>query len=156
MEQNLSGLGPKGWGLSVVFVSKQTALDSWAPLFECKPTCETELFATTSQLFKKVGICAPLWMWQRIYQTKNKPSRDSFGIRSHKNRVRKKKNCVCVYVWPCGVVLSQSIPVWYLLCAYVSFHGCTCISVYQWLICSPGWVGGEQYCCFQSVCPGVH
>lgn len=45
---------------SVVFVSKQTALDSSAQLFECVPTCQTEHFATTSQLFKKVETFPPL------------------------------------------------------------------------------------------------
>lgn len=40
---------------SVVFISKQTALDSSAQFFEYMPACQTEHFATTSQLFKKGG-----------------------------------------------------------------------------------------------------
>lgn len=40
---------------SVVFVSKQTALDSSAQLFECVPACQREHFATTSQILKKGG-----------------------------------------------------------------------------------------------------
>lgn len=48
---------------SVVFVSKQTALDSSAQLFEYMPACHTEHFATTSQLFKKVEIFPPLHLY---------------------------------------------------------------------------------------------
>lgn len=51
---------------SVVFISKQTALDSSAQHFECVPACQTEHFATTLQLFKKVEMFPPLWFWPSL------------------------------------------------------------------------------------------
>lgn len=88
---------------SVVFASKQTALDSSAQLFERLPACQTEHFATTSQLLKR-------WRQFDLYGT------GKICFINSTDQIT--EECVCLTcVWP------------YNVCALCS--ECTSVSVCQ-------------------------